>query len=87
MTTSQETIAYDPESDILVVRLRSGTPRDEQLLDNDIVVAVDEKGNTLYVEVWNASRRGLLKALAQLARTRPHKILEITRTARQETHA
>jgi uncharacterized protein YuzE len=67
-------IDYDPEADILLVKLREGKVADEQLLDNDIVVGLDEEGNILYLEIWSASRRGLLKALAKLAKTRKPKL-------------
>lgn len=75
----QEVILYDPEADILVIRIRGGEPRDEELLDNDIVVGLGEDSKPVYVEVWHASRRGLLKALAALARKKPAKIEAITR--------
>ncbi len=52
-------IHYDEEADVLLVRIREGRVREEILLDEDIVLGVDERGNVLYVEVWDASRRGL----------------------------
>ena len=77
--SEQEVILYDPEADILVVRIRGAEPRDEELLDNDVVVGLGEDGRPVYVEVWHASRRGLLKALAALARKKAAKIEAITR--------
>lgn len=77
--SEQGVILYDPEADILVVRIRGAEPRDEELLDNDIVVGLSETGDPVYVEVWHASRRGLLKALAALARKRAAKIEAITK--------
>jgi len=53
-------IEYDPEADILLVRLRPGEPRDEQLLDSDVVLGIGEGGEILYIEVWDASKRGLV---------------------------
>ena len=72
-----DVIEYDPEADVLLVRLRSGTPADEVLLDNDVVLGLGEKGEVLYVEVWDASRRGLTKALVRLARSKEEKIRAI----------
>ena len=45
-------IEYDPEADILVVRLRDGKIVDEKLLDNDIVLGVNEENEIVYIEVW-----------------------------------
>ena len=67
-------IDYDPESDILFVRLRDGRVADELLLDNDVVLGLDDEGNILYLEVWQASRRGLLKILTDLARSKRRKL-------------
>jgi len=56
-------IHYDPEGDILWIRLRVGQVYDEVLLDNDVVVQYDEKGNLVGLEIWDASRKGLLEIL------------------------
>ena len=37
-------VLYDPEADVLVVKLREGTVADEELLDNDVVVGYDREG-------------------------------------------
>ena len=67
MTNNQIT-DYDPEADILVVRLRDGKIVDEKLLDNDIVLGVNEENEIVYIEIWDASKRGLTKTLVNLAR-------------------
>ena len=36
-------INYDPEADVLVVKLRDGKLVDEKLLDNDIMLGVNEE--------------------------------------------
>ncbi|MEM2935686.1 MAG: DUF2283 domain-containing protein [Candidatus Bathyarchaeia archaeon] len=61
------TIKYDPKADILAVKLREGAIKDEKLLDSDVVLGFDEKGELVALEVWDASKRGLLKTLADLA--------------------
>ena len=61
-------INYDPEADILVVRLRDGKIVDEKLLDNDIVLGINEENKIIYIEIWDASKRGLTKTLVNLAR-------------------
>jgi len=60
-------IKYDPKADILVIKLKEGAIKDEKLLDSDIVLGFDEKGEPVTLEVWDASKRGLLKTLADLA--------------------
>jgi len=56
-------IRYDPEADVLVVKLGEGAVADEELLDNDVVVGYDREGRVVYVEVLDASKKGLVSAL------------------------
>ncbi len=70
-------IEYDSEADILVIRLNEGEVSDEKLLDNDIVLGVDKDNNIIYIEVWDASKRGLMKTLINLARKKENKIKTI----------
>jgi len=58
-------IEYRPERDILIVRI-GGRAVEEKFLDNDVVLGLDGEGNVAYVEVWGASRRGLLEAAREL---------------------
>jgi len=60
-------IKYDPKADILVMKLREGAIKNEKLLDSDVVLGFDEKDELVSLEVWDASKRGLLKTLADLA--------------------
>jgi len=60
-------IKYDPKADILAIKLKEGAIKDEKLLDSDMVLGFDEKGELVALEVWDASKRGLLKTLADLA--------------------
>ena len=80
-------IEYDPEADILLVRLRSGKLRDERLLDNDIVLGIGERGELLYIEIWDASRRGLAKALAALADAKQEKLRQYLETVKRSLRA
>jgi len=61
-------IKYDPKADILAVKLREGAIKDERLLDSDVVLGFDEGGELVALEVWDASRRGLLKTLSDLVK-------------------
>jgi uncharacterized protein YuzE len=58
-------IRYDPEADVLVVKLREGAVADEELLDDDAVVGYDREGRVVYVEVLDASKKGLVGAPAR----------------------
>jgi len=61
-------IKYDPKADILAVKLREGAIKDERLLDSDVVLGFDEGGELVALEVWDASKRGLLKTLSDLVK-------------------
>ena len=60
-------IRYDAKADILVVKLSEGKMVDEKLLDSDILLSFDEEGEPVVFEVWDASKRGLMKSLIDLA--------------------
>jgi len=51
-------MSYDPDVDILYIRLGDGVEYDV-IEAGDAEVHVDEKGKVLAIEVWNASRNGL----------------------------
>lgn len=61
-------LRYDPKADILTLKLREGAVVDEKLLESDVLLGFDKKGELVSLEVWEASKRGLLKSLADLAR-------------------
>lgn len=61
-------LRYDPKADILTLKLREGAIIDEKLLDSDVLLGFDEDGELVSLEVWDASKRGLLKSLTDLAR-------------------
>lgn len=61
-------LRYDPKADILTLKLREGAIIDEKLLDNDVLLGFNENGELVSLEVWDASKRGLLKSLTDLAR-------------------
>ena len=60
-------IKYDPKADILTMKLKEGAIKNEKLLDSDVLLGYDKQGELVAVEVWDASKRGLLKTLADLA--------------------
>jgi len=60
-------IKYDPKADVLTMKLKEGFIKNERLLDSDVVLGFDKKGELVALEVWDASKRGLLKSLKDLA--------------------
>jgi len=76
-------IKYDSKADILAMKLKEGAIKDEKLLDSDVVLGFDEKGELVALEVWDASKRGLLKTLADLA----HAKREVAETLIKRSHS
>lgn len=60
-------LRYDPKADILTLKLREEAIVDEKLLDSDVLLGLDKDGELVTLEVWDASKRGLLKNLTDLA--------------------
>ena len=56
-----------PKADILTLKLREEAIVDEKLLDSDMLLGLDEDGKLVALEVWDASKRGLLMSLTDLA--------------------
>jgi uncharacterized protein YuzE len=67
-------IRYDPEADVLVIKLKEGSLVDEELLDNDVILGYDSKGNIASMEILDASRKGLMNALFELAKSRKEEV-------------
>ena len=63
-------IKCDPDVDILVLRIRQGELANEELLDNDIILGYDKDGKLLYIEMMDASKKGLINTLLDLAKNR-----------------
>jgi len=63
-------VRYDPEADVLVLKVREGALANEELLDNDVILGYDDEGKVVSVEILDASKKGLFNALLELARFR-----------------
>ena len=63
-------INYDSEADVLVFKVKKGALVNEELLDNDVVLGYDRNGKIVSVEILDASRKGLLNALLELAKSK-----------------
>jgi len=60
-------LRYDPKADTLTQKLREEAITDEKLLDSDVLLNLDEDAELVALEVWDTSKRGLLKSLTDLA--------------------
>lgn len=69
-------VEYDDESNILYLRLREGKIVETRLLAEDVYVDVDENGDILGIEIWNASRN----IIEELARVIAEKVKSIQST-------
>jgi len=63
-------IKYDPEADVLVFKVKEGALVDEELLNNDVILGYDGEGKIVSVEIIDASKKGLLNVLIELAKSR-----------------
>jgi uncharacterized protein YuzE len=63
-------IKYDSEADVLVLKVKEGALTDEELLDDDVVLGYGKDGKIVSVEILDASRKGLLNVLLELAKSR-----------------
>ena len=63
-------IKYDSEADVLTVKLKEGALADEELLDNDVIVGCDKFGKLVSIEILDASKKGLLNAFMELAKSK-----------------
>ena len=48
-------VRYDPEADVLVLKVREGALANEELLDNDVILGYDNEGKMVSVEIFDAS--------------------------------
>jgi uncharacterized protein YuzE len=60
-------VHYDPEADILYIVVREGPVEDTLEVDEDIFIEVDEKGEIVGIEVWNASKNIIDKIAEAIA--------------------
>jgi uncharacterized protein YuzE len=63
-------IKYDSEADVLVVKVKEGALADEELLENDIILGCDKSGKLVSLEILDASKKGLLNAFVELAKSK-----------------
>ena len=62
-------VQHGPEADVLILKVREGALGNEGLLDNDGILGYDE-GRVVSVEIPDASKKGLMNSLLELAKFR-----------------
>ena len=60
-------VKYDIKSDILYLKVSESKPVDSEMVDDDVVIHLDEKGNIVGIEIWRA-RELILPQLLNLIR-------------------
>lgn len=63
-------IRYDSKADVLVVKVKEGALAEEELLDNDVILGCDKSGKLVSLEILDASKKGLLSAFMELAKSK-----------------
>jgi uncharacterized protein YuzE len=62
-------VQHGPEADVQILKVREGALVNEELLDNDGILGYDE-GRVVSVEIPDASKKGLMNSLLELAKFR-----------------
>jgi uncharacterized protein YuzE len=65
-TTSPLKVLYDPETDILYFHFADGEVEEALEAGDGVVVELGEEGRIVGVEVWGASRRGVIEELKKV---------------------
>ena len=58
---------YDIRSDILYLKISESEPVDSEMVDDDVIVHLDEKGSIVGIEIWRA-REFILPCFLKLIR-------------------
>jgi len=60
-------VSYDASSDILYLLFKEGPSEELVEAGSDIILEMDDKGNVMGLEIWNAKKTGLIKKLTAIA--------------------
>jgi uncharacterized protein YuzE len=56
-------VLYDPEADILYLHFIEGAAEEVLEAGDNVIVELDEKRRIMGIEIWNASKRGVMEEL------------------------
>jgi len=62
-------VLYDPETDILYLHFADGEVEEVLEAGDSVVVELDEEGRIMGIEVWDASRRGVIEEPRKIVAT------------------
>jgi uncharacterized protein YuzE len=56
-------VLYDPETDILYLHFMDGIAEEVIEAGDNVILELDKKGRIMGIEIWNASKRGVMEEL------------------------
>jgi len=56
-------VLYDPEADILYFHFIEGAVEEVLEAGDNVILELDEKRRIMGIEIWNASKRGVIEEL------------------------
>jgi len=59
-------VLYDPEADILYLHFMDGTVEEVIEARDNVIVELDKKRRIMGIEIWNASKRGVMEELRKV---------------------
>ena len=63
--------SYDPQEDVLYFHFKEGPLESVKVIENNVIVELDDSGELMGIEFWNARKKGLLKQLTEITVQRP----------------
>jgi uncharacterized protein YuzE len=63
--------SYDPREDVLYFHFKEGPSESLKEIENNVIVELDDSGELMGIEFWNAKKKGLLKQLTDITVQRP----------------
>jgi uncharacterized protein YuzE len=63
--------SYDPREDVLYFHFKEGPSESVKEIENNVIVELDNSGELMGIEFWNAKKKGLLKQLSEITVQRP----------------
>ncbi len=72
-------IEYDVKADVLTINLiEDFKVVEDKLLDNDVVASFDENGKIVQIQVFDASKKGLIEILINLLKSKKYLLSKLT---------
>ncbi|MHB8567529.1 MAG: DUF2283 domain-containing protein [Nitrososphaerales archaeon] len=62
-------VSYDSEQDIFYLHFKNGPSEVVKAVEKSVIVELDKSGEVMGTELWQATKRGLLKQLTEITVT------------------